>query len=294
MFAEAAKAAAVLALGIFIAIDDEKQTRDDERRRGRLGRRDGPPLGARPPACTQPTAQHSAEPIVHEIASGNAQFCRRYVSTTVLQCDLVGYTKLTADHTPQQVVDFISELARAFDVLADRYGVDKVKTIGDAYVVCSGALSEAPEAGHAATVVAMRSRCSMQSRAAAADSSWAERGRADRRALGELVGGIIGTVRFHFDTCRRRWRARWRWRRGRCKGRLHIGERATARLLPQDLFAMTPVRGDDLGEGSLVGAFARPPPPPPPRAVADALLISTSLGGPSRRSTWLARPDRTS
>ena len=47
--------------------------------------------------------------------------------------------------TPQQVVDFVSELFEAFDELADHFGADKIKTIGDAYVVCAGALSECAE-----------------------------------------------------------------------------------------------------------------------------------------------------
>ena len=264
MFAEVAKAAAALALGIFIAIDDEKQTRDDYWT-SRLAAETVHLWVLVRQRAHNLLLNTLPEPIVHEIASGNSQFCRRYVSTTVLQCDLVGYTKLTADHTPQQVVDFISELFEAFDVLADRYGVDKVKTIGDAYVVCSGALSEEPEAGHAATVVAMGLEM-LDAVSAAADSSGLNVGARIGVHSGELVGGIIGTVRFHFDMWGEAVAGAVAMEEGGAKGSLHISA-ATARLLPNDLFAMTPVRGDDLAEGSLVET--------------SAASAATSAGAPS-------------
>ena len=87
-------------------------------------------------------------PIVQQIAQGTVRKVSRFDAATVLQCDLVGFTKLSAEFSPQQVVDFVSELFKVFDQLADKYGADKIKTIGDAYVVCAGALSPcaSPEA----------------------------------------------------------------------------------------------------------------------------------------------------
>lgn len=57
----------------------------------------------------------------------------RYEHVTVAQSDLVGFTKLSSSATPAQVVGFITDLFGRFDVIADRYGIYKIETVGDAY-----------------------------------------------------------------------------------------------------------------------------------------------------------------
>lgn len=60
----------------------------------------------------------------------------KYSDATVVQSDLVGFTKLASSRHPKQVVDFIGELFGLFDDLTDLYEVYKVETVGDAYIAC--------------------------------------------------------------------------------------------------------------------------------------------------------------
>ena len=135
-------------------------------------------------------------PIVQLIAAGSVRTVSRYECASVLQCDLVGFTRLSSEYTPQQVVDFLSELFEAFDELADRFGADKVKTIGDAYVVCAGALS--PCETHEATMATI-GLCMVEAVAAQSRACGLEVGARIGIHTGLLMGGIIGTVKFHFD-----------------------------------------------------------------------------------------------
>ena len=98
--------------------------------------------------------------------------------------------------TPQQVVDFVSELFEAFDELADHFGADKIKTIGDAYVVCAGALS--PCETHEATMVAL-GLSMVEAVVAKSKEKELDVGARIGVHTGLVIGGIIGTVKFHFD-----------------------------------------------------------------------------------------------
>ncbi|EOD21646.1 adenylate cyclase, partial [Emiliania huxleyi CCMP1516] len=97
------------------------------------------------------------------------------------------------------VIGLLSDLFAKFDRLTEWHGVHKVKTIGDAYVVCCGAFDEAPTAAEAARRVvgmglSMLDEVELCKREHGVDI-------AIRVGVhtGPAIGGIIGTVRFHFD-----------------------------------------------------------------------------------------------
>mmetsp|Transcript_5722 Transcript_5722/g.12480 ORF Transcript_5722/g.12480 Transcript_5722/m.12480 type:complete len:1207 (-) Transcript_5722:78-3698(-) len=62
----------------------------------------------------------------------------KYRHATIAQSDLCGFTALSSSRTPQEVVSFMGELFGAFDKLADKHGVYKVETVGDAYLAGMG------------------------------------------------------------------------------------------------------------------------------------------------------------
>ena len=139
------------------------------------------------------------EPIVREIASGERRVAHRYSQVTVLQADMVGFTPLSAARGPEEVLGILSELFEAFDQAAERWGVHKVKTIGDAYIVCCGAFDLKDDQAKAATrVVSM-----------ALTMQYIVSQKAFERGVdisvrigvhtGMVIGGVIGTVRFHWD-----------------------------------------------------------------------------------------------
>ena len=76
-----------------------------------------------------------------------------FADVTVLFADLVGFTKLSARLSPEKVVALLNELFCRFDDVADEFGLEKIKTIGDCYMVAGG-LPE-PHADHAGAVAQM-------------------------------------------------------------------------------------------------------------------------------------------
>jgi|GEM_PF-963597 len=74
---------------------------------------------------------------------------REFDNVSVLFADLVGFTEMAAGMAPRQIVDILNQVFSAFDQLAQEYGLEKIKTIGDAYMVAAG-IPEPVENGHLA------------------------------------------------------------------------------------------------------------------------------------------------
>ena len=76
--------------------------------------------------------------IAEELKQQPGSIARRFDQVTILFADLVNFTELAAVLNPTELVDLLNEIVSAFDRLADKYGLEKIKTIGDAYLVVGG------------------------------------------------------------------------------------------------------------------------------------------------------------
>lgn len=89
--------------------------------------------------------------IAERMKKGEVNIADQHANATVLLADLVGFTALAAHISAEQVVCLLNEMFSAFDLLADRHGVEKIKTIGDAYMAVGGI--PLPRRDHAAAAV---------------------------------------------------------------------------------------------------------------------------------------------
>jgi len=119
-----------------------------------------------------------------------------FPEVTVLFADIVGFTPQAERMDPDQTVHLLNELFTAFDLLAEAHGLEKIKTIGDAYMVAGGLPAPMPD--HAAAVAEMA--LGMLDRAAERRLSDGEPVRL-RIGIdsGPVIAGVIGRRKFIYD-----------------------------------------------------------------------------------------------
>jgi adenylate cyclase len=94
--------------------------------------------------------------IVARMRQGEVHIADRFDEVTILFSDLVGFTAIASKFPPSRVIDMLNGVFLQFDALASEHGLEKIKTIGDAYMVAGG-LPE-PRADHAAATASMALR----------------------------------------------------------------------------------------------------------------------------------------
>jgi len=120
----------------------------------------------------------------------------RFQSATVLFSDIVGFTELSARLAPDELVRRLDEVFSRFDVIADELELEKIKTIGDAYMVAGGVPARRADHAMAVCEMALRMRDSL--------AELAERMAEpiDVRIgvhTGPVVAGVIGKKKFIYD-----------------------------------------------------------------------------------------------
>jgi class 3 adenylate cyclase len=136
------------------------------------------------------------EPIAARLRSGERLIADRYDDVTILFADLSNFTTFATYISPERLVGFLNELFSHFDALADQWGVEKIKTIGDSYMLVSGLPK--PCADHA--VRAAEAALHMQR----ITEQWAKQNNLPlglRIGLhsGPVVAGVIGTRKIAYD-----------------------------------------------------------------------------------------------
>lgn len=128
--------------------------------------------------------------IANELKRNNTVATRRHEHVCVLFVDIVGFTRFAADHPPDAVLQLLDTVFSAFDTLVERHGVEKIKTIGDAYMVIGrdGAGPLAQLALDMLGAVAAYNR----------DAGVALQIRAGMH-VGAAITGVIGLHRLHYD-----------------------------------------------------------------------------------------------
>jgi len=135
-------------------------------------------------------------PIAARKLRGEVVIADNFSAASLLFADVVGFTELSAKMTPADVVVLLNDLFARFDRIVARYGLEKIKTIGDCYMVASGIPNKDPE--HLKKL--MRAALEMLREVAKmpAPNSGALSIRIGVHA-GPVTAGVIGESKFTFD-----------------------------------------------------------------------------------------------
>jgi PAS domain S-box-containing protein len=135
-------------------------------------------------------------PIAQQLKQNRNPIAQHFDEVTILFADIVGFTPLSARLQPIALVNLLNQIFSEFDALAERLGLEKIKTIGDAYMVAAGLPT--PRADHAVAIAEMA--LAMQQAAANFRGETGERFQI-RIGIntGVVVAGVIGTKKFIYD-----------------------------------------------------------------------------------------------
>ena len=118
-----------------------------------------------------------------------------YDDASILFADVVEFTPMAAKMTPLQLVDLLNEVFQCFDGLVEKYDLEKIKTIGDCYMVASGVPRSRPD--HASALVDL----ALDMLAAVAQRPFGGHQLSIRIGInsGPVVAGVIGRKKFSYD-----------------------------------------------------------------------------------------------
>lgn len=136
------------------------------------------------------------QPIAERLKSGEGSIAESFDNVTVLFADIVGFTELSTRISPAELVTMLNDIFSAFDFLADQFAVEKIKTIGDSYMVVGGV--PVPQDDHAHAILNM----AVNMLAAIEDFNQRYRESLSIRigiASGPVVAGVIGAKKFVYD-----------------------------------------------------------------------------------------------
>src|SRR5690606_16862954 len=76
--------------------------------------------------------------IAEKLKENSGIIAESYGEVTILFADIVGFTAMSTQISPEDLVNLLNEVFSAFDELVEKHGLEKIKTIGDAYMVVGG------------------------------------------------------------------------------------------------------------------------------------------------------------
>ena len=135
-------------------------------------------------------------PIANRLRGGEKGIADGFAEVTVAFADLVGFTQLSSEMPPSEVVTLLNGLFTRFDVAASELGIEKIKTVGDAYMAVCGL--PVPVPNHAERMVRMAIRMVHITREHAMEHGVSMKLRVGINS-GPVVAGVIGKSKYIYD-----------------------------------------------------------------------------------------------
>lgn len=134
--------------------------------------------------------------IADRLKTGETTIAESFPDVTVLFADLVGFTEKSTTMPAKQLVSVLNDIFSIFDLLAQKLRLEKLKTIGDAYMAVAGLPERREDHAEAAAEMALGIQAELERFNAGRNSKF------DARVgihTGPVVAGIIGRTKFSYD-----------------------------------------------------------------------------------------------
>jgi class 3 adenylate cyclase len=136
-------------------------------------------------------------PVAERLKREDGDIADGFADVTVMFADIVNFTHIAEGMAPSRIFTMLNKIFSGFDALADKHGLEKIKTIGDAYMVAGGLnVGEGPDYTDKIADMALDMRDML-----ANDKSVNELGLEIRMGIGTgpIVAGVVGKKKFIYD-----------------------------------------------------------------------------------------------
>ncbi|HKK16398.1 MAG TPA: adenylate/guanylate cyclase domain-containing protein [Gammaproteobacteria bacterium] len=134
--------------------------------------------------------------VAERLKENSGAIAELYPSTTILFADIVGFTGITTNINPTILVSSLNRIFSHFDGLVEKYGLEKIKTIGDAYMVAGGLPEPVPDHVEKMALLAL----DIIEETKKIDIGGYQLGIRIGFHTGNVVAGVIGRAKFSYDT----------------------------------------------------------------------------------------------
>ena len=135
-------------------------------------------------------------PVAERMKNGETTLADHHPDASILVADLVGFTALAAHIAPEEIVLFLNEIFSGFDALTEQHGLEKIKTLGDTYIVAGGLPSPREDHLEAIASLALAMRVAIHQFNQQYGTSLQLR---VGIGAGPVIAGVIGRKKFTYD-----------------------------------------------------------------------------------------------
>lgn len=135
-------------------------------------------------------------PVAERLKNSSQTIADGFADVTVMFADIVNFTQVAANLSPGQVFTMLNQIFSAFDELADKHGLEKIKTIGDAYMIAGGLNNNRPDYTEAIADMAIDMRDTLH------ENFNINAMHLEIRigiGTGPIVAGVVGKKKFIYD-----------------------------------------------------------------------------------------------
>lgn len=134
--------------------------------------------------------------IAEQLKQEHSTIADGFAEATVLFADIVGFTKIAARVSPTELVHLLNKIFSRFDQLVEKHGLEKIKTIGDAYMVVGGLPLPRPDHAEAIALMALDMQAEINQFSLETGEPFSIRIGIN---TGPVVAGVIGLKKFIYD-----------------------------------------------------------------------------------------------